>query len=311
MLPNLPFMALRAFEAVVRLRGFGRAAEELGVTQSSVSQHVKQVEEWIGRSLLVRGPKHSVPTDEGRALATAVAEGVGQVADMCAKLRDKGRADTTITVSCPPGFAVNWLFPRLMKFDQLHSDIPVSISTDPAPFGFVAGKADVAILYGMGNYPELHVEKLLDEQVFPVCAPSLLRDGPPLGSVADLARHTFLLDELADIGGNPPTWAFWAEQTGQILPHPARIRRFGQANMVVQAAVQGLGVALGRKPLVADALTSGALVTPLDGVAVSQFAYWFVCPKGALNATRLRQFRDWLFNEATVGNRIGVNVPNA
>lgn len=309
MLPNLPFMALRAFEAVVRLRGFGRAAEELGVTQSSISQHVKQVEEWIGRSLLVRGPRNTVATNEGLALANAVAEGIGQIGDLCNKLRQKGGADPTITISCPPGFAVNWLFPRLMKFDQLHSDTPVSISTDPTPLGFVSGQADLAILYGMGNYPGLHVERLLDERVFPVCAPSLLRDGPPLRSIADLAHHTFLLDELADIGGNPPTWAFWAEQTGQVLPRPARVRRFGQANMVVQAAIQGLGVALGREPLVVDALAAGSLVKPLDGVAVSQFSYWFACPKGAMNSSRVRQFRDWLFHEAA--GSVGVGGKNS
>lgn len=301
MLPNLPFTALRAFEAVVRLRGFGRAAEELGVTQSSVSQHVKVVEEWIGCSLLVRGPRTTAASKEGQMLANAITSGIGQIGELCDKLRQKGGADPTITVSCAPGFAVNWLFPRLIRFDQLHPDTPVSILTDPSPVGFAAGQADLAILYGMGNYPGLHVERLLDERVFPVCAPGLLRDGPPLHTVADLAHHTFLLDELADIGGNPPTWAFWSEQTRQILPQPARVRRFGQANMVVQAAVQGLGVALGREPLVVDALADGRLVRPFEGVAVSQFSYWFVCPNATMKSDRIRQFHEWLLQEAGNG----------
>ena len=104
MLPNLPFIALRAFEAVVRLQGFGRAAEELGVTQSSVSQHVKLVEEWIGCSLLVRGPRTTLATKEGRTLANAIASGIGQIGEHCDKLRHKGGADPTITISCAPGF---------------------------------------------------------------------------------------------------------------------------------------------------------------------------------------------------------------
>ncbi len=298
MLPNLPFVALRAFEAVVRLRGFGRAAEELGVTQSSVSQHVKIVEEWIGCRLVVRGPRTTIATKEGQTLADAIASGIGQIGELCDKMRHKGGADPTITVSCAPGFAVNWLFPRLIRFDQLHPDTPVSILTDPSPVRFAAGQADLAILYGMGNHPGLHVERLLDERVFPVCAPALLRDGAPLKTVADLAYHTLLLDELADIGGNPPTWAFWAEQTRQILPQPARVRRFGQANMVVQAAVQGLGVALGREPLVIDALADGRLVRPLDGVAMSQFSYWFVCAKEAMISDRILRLHEWLFQEA-------------
>lgn len=301
MLPNLPFVALRAFETVVRLRGFGRAAEELGVTQSSVSQHVKLIEEWIGCNLLVRGPRMTVATKEGQMLANAIASGIGQIGELCDKLRQKGGADPMIIISCAPGFAVNWLFPRLIRFDQLYPDTPVSILTDPSPVGFAAGQADLAILYGMGNYPGLHVERLLDERVFPVCAPALLRDGPPLNTVADLVHHTFLLDELVDIGGNPPTWAFWAEQTRQMLPQPTRTRRFGQADMVVQAAVQGLGVALGREPLVVDALADGRLVRPLDGVAVSQFSYWFVCPKAAMKSDRIVRFREWLFQESENG----------
>lgn len=298
MLPNLPFMALRAFEAVVRLRGFARAADELGVTQSSVSQHVKVVEEWIGRKLLVRGPRDTVATNEGKLLAAAIASGIGQIGDLCDKMRHKGGSDAAITVSCLPGFAVNWLFPRLIRFDQLHADTPVSISTDASPLGFATGQSDLAILYGMGNYPGLHVERLMDERLFPVCSPALLREDLPLDELADLAHHTLLMDELADVGGTPPTWAFWAEQTGQILPKPARVRRFGQTNMVVQAAVQGLGVALGREPLVRDALANGSLVRPLEGVALSQYSYWLVRPKATMKSERLRRFCDWLFVEA-------------
>jgi LysR family glycine cleavage system transcriptional activator len=298
MLPNLPFAALRAFEAVVRLRGFARAAEELGVTQSSVSQHVKVVEEWIGRALLVRGPRDTVATNEGKILATTIANGISQIGNLCDKMRHKSGSDPAITVSCLPGFAVNWLFPRLIKFDQLHADTPVSISTDASPLGFSTGQSDLAILYGMGNYPGLHVERLLDERLFPVCAPSLLESGPGLNTLEDLAHHTLLMDELADVGGSPPTWAFWAEQTGQTLPKPARIRRFGQTNMVVQAAVQGLGVALGREPLVKDALANGSLVKPLQGIALSQYSYWFVCPKAAMKSARIQRFRNWLFSEA-------------
>lgn len=300
MLRNLPFTALRAFEAAARLRGFGRAAEELGVTQSSVSQQVKVVEEWLGRPLLVRGHRTTTPTPEGQQLADAVASGLGQIGDLCAELRQKGRRDPTIVISAPPGLAVNWLFSRLIKFDESNGDTPVSISTDPLRRGFVDGQADCAILYGLGDYPGLHVERLLSERVYPVCAPRLLTQDLPLGCLADLARHTILTDNIIDIGGNPPTWSFWAEQTGQVLPEPARTRQFGQANMVVQAAIQGLGVALGREPLVNEALAEGTLVRPFKGEAMSQFSYWFVCSKTALKAPHLRKFRDWLFDEAVL-----------
>ena len=298
MLTSLPFSALRAFETVVRMRGFGRAAEELGVSQSAVSQHVRALEEWTGHKLLIRGSKHSTATEDGQRLADAIALGMGQISDVCSELRQKARQDQTITVSCLPGFAFAWLFPRLISFDLKRPELPVSISTAVAPVNFTTGNEDVAIRYGLGDYPGLHVEKLMSEHLVPVCAPGLPTEAKPLRRIADLRHHTLLVDELKDIGGTPPSWSFWARETGNALPSSLRTRRFGQSNLVVQAAIQGLGVALGREPLVIDALTEGKLVRPLKGEALSHYAYWFVCPHGTLKSPRIQAFRDWLFEEA-------------
>jgi LysR family transcriptional regulator, glycine cleavage system transcriptional activator len=299
MLATLPYAALRAFEAVVRLNGFSRAADELGMSQSAVSQHVRLLEDWTGQRLLVRGARSSHPTDEGRRLAEAVADGLGRIGEICQDLRSRGRGGVTLAVSCLPGFAINWLFPRLIRFDQAHPDISVSISTDPRPVSFAGGEADLAIRYGMGRYPGLHVRRLLGESLTPVCAPSLLAGDPPLREPADLARHTLLVDELKPVGGRLPNWEFWAAQSGVVLPRPARLRRFGQSNMVVQAAVEGLGVALGRDALVVDALADGRLVRPFDLPPVpSDYAFWFVCPEAALERPAIRAFHDWVFAEA-------------
>lgn len=294
---NLPFTALRTFESVARLRGFGRAAEELGVTQSAVSQHVKSLEEWLGRRLLNRAGGRTTATEEGARLAAAVADGFGQVAAVCNALRENGAENLTIGLSCLPGFAFNWLFPRLINFDQRHPEFPVSIMTSATLANFTDDEADIAIRYGLGGYAGLHVEKLMAERLFPVCAPVLLERGPRLETPADLAGHTLLYDEIADIGGNPPTWDYWAQEVGAVLPKPVRARRFGQSNMVVQAAVRGFGVALGREPLVIDALRDGTLVRPFAGLVPSQFAYWIVCPAGALKSNRIRAIRDWLHDE--------------
>lgn len=304
MLATLPYAALRAFEAVVRLGGFSRAADELGMSQSAVSQHVRLLEDWTGQRLLVRGARGSHPTDEGRRLAGAVAEGLGRIAEVCQDLRSRGRSGVTLAVSCLPGFAINWLFPRLIRFDQAHPDISVSISTDPRPVSFAGGEADLAIRYGMGRYPGLHVRRLLGESLTPVCAPALLAGDPPLHEPADLARHTLLVDELKPVGGRLPNWEFWAAQSGVSLPRPARVRRFGQSNMVVQAAVEGLGVALGRDALVMDALADGRLVRPFALPPVpSDYAFWFVCPEPALDRPAIRAFHDWVFAEAAACNK--------
>lgn len=294
---NLPFAALRTFESVVRLQGFGRAAEELGVTQSAVSQHVRALEDWLGRRLVIRGGGRATANEDGLKLAAAVADGFGQVAQACNALRVQPGESLTIGISCLPGFAFIWLIPRLIEFDQRWPDFPVSILTSGSLANFADDEVDVAIRYGLGSYPGLHVEPLLTERVFPVCASKLLQKGPPIRSVEDLAHHTLLYDEIADIGGRPPTWQYWAEETGRVLPKPQRARRFGQSNMVVQAAINGYGVALGREPLVIDALTDGRLVRPFPELVPSQFSYWFVCPAGTLQTERIQVFRDWLHQE--------------
>jgi LysR family transcriptional regulator, glycine cleavage system transcriptional activator len=293
-----PYAALRTFEAVARLRGFGRAAEELGVTQSAVSQQVKLLEEWLGQRLLHRNGRRVAPTPGGERLANAVKLGFGQIATVCRDIREAETESLALNLSCLPGFAYLWLMPRLIGFDQLHPRISVSITTTAALATFTHDDIDLAIRYGMGGYPGLNVEKLLPETLFPVCAPTLIERGPPLLTPADLARHTLLVDDIPDLGGDPPTWEFWTRETGNALPQPARLRRFGQSNMVVQAAERGLGVALGRSPLVADALARGTLVRPFRGEVASQFSYWIVCPHEALAVPRVQLFRDWLMAEA-------------
>ena len=180
----LPFTALRTFEAVSRLRGFGRAAEELGVTQSAVSQQVKSLEEWLGQRLLHRGSGRVTPTPGGERLAIAVRQGFGQIATVCRDLRGTQAATLALNLSCLPGFAYLWLIPRLIGFDQLHPEIPVSITTTAALATFIDDETDLAIRYGMGGYPGLSVEKLLSETLFPVCAPDLLERGPALRAPA-------------------------------------------------------------------------------------------------------------------------------
>lgn len=293
---NLPFAALRTFESVARLRGFGRAAEELGVTQSAVSQHVKALEEWLDLRLLTRGTGRATPTEDGARLAQAVATGFGSIADLCHDLRDTRSPTPAIGLSCLPGFAVNWLFPRLINFDQRHPDLPVAIITTSDLTSFDNDAVNLAIRYGLGGYTGLHVEKLMSERLFPVCSPALLAR-QPLRHVVDLAQHTLLFDDLADIGGSPPTWDYWARELGITLPRPARIRRFAQSNMVVQAAISGFGVALGREPLVVDALADGRLVRPFAEMVDSQFAYWIVCPTEMLSSDPIRAIRTWLHDE--------------
>lgn len=296
----LPFTSLRAFEAVARRQSFSAAATELGVSQSAVSQQVRALEDWLGRALLVRSARGAAPTADGSTLAEAVQNGFGQVARECARLRAPHRADRSVTISCLPGFAFIWLFPRLLHFDVAHPEITLSVTTQSDIGALLRGEADIGIRYcdtpaeGLENLP------LIAETAFPVCAPAL-RTGPaPLRDVADLAQHTLLRDEFSKDTRAPPTWERWAQTNGLTLPKPARTRTFGQSNLVIHAALSGLGVALGRTPLVDGALADGTLVRPFAQELRSKAQYWLVYEKSALRSPRIAAFIDWIRAQAAL-----------
>lgn len=290
---TLPFAALRVFEAVARLGSFSRAAEALGMTQSAVSQHVRAIEEWTGRRLILRGRHKSVPSEEGQRLATAFAQSVASIEEVLDDLRQSPAREGRITLACQAGFAVNWLFPRLYHFDHDHPTVPVSVLTQSSEGHATDAEVDVTILYAPHQPRGLRSVRLFGEQVFPVCSPDLQNGPNPICTTADLARHTCLVDFHGTIS-EPPDWNFWARQTGQVLPEPIRQRRFGQSNMTIQAAIRGEGVALGRGPLVMDALRSGSLVAPLPHRANSHYSYWFAVMPGGKASHSADLVLNWL-----------------
>ncbi len=298
MLKNLPYTSLRAFEAVARLRKFGRAANELGMSQSAVSQHVRNLEEWTNQKLLIRGHSATIPTSVGRQLADAVAGGLGQVSSVCDQIRSREFTDSSVVISCPPGFAVNWLFPRLIDFDQRYPDIPVSISTAIPADGQLSGIEDLAIRYGLGRFVGMQVDRLMSETVFPVCSPLLLDTVKCLMDGQGASNITFLVDDITVQEGNQPNWHYWARRVGVHLPAGRRELRYSQANMAVQAAIQGFGVALGRQPLVIDALVDGRLVRPFRKAVRSEYSYWCVCPRYNLDQHRIMVLREWLVDQS-------------
>ncbi|QXT40294.1 LysR substrate-binding domain-containing protein [Gymnodinialimonas ceratoperidinii] len=295
MILNLPYASLRAFEAVVRLGSFSAAANDLGVSQSAVSQHVKTLEEWLGQELLVRGARRSTGTRYGTMLAREIDRGLGGISDVCTQIRSARQEDQTVVISCPPGFAFTWLFPRLLRFDLAHPDLAISIATDTGQRPFNGADVDIGIRYGTGAFPGLMVDHLMGEQLFPVCAPQLAES---LASPDALDGHTLLVDEILRASGPTPSWEFWAEACGVTLPPSPRTRRFGQSNLVIQAAIEGLGVALGREPLVQGALAEGRLVRPFAQTTQSPLSYWLVRRSQVDRSPKVQEFLRWIKGEA-------------
>ena len=294
MLKTLPFGALRTLEAVVRLRGFSRAAEELNVTQSAVSQHVKQLEDWLGTRLLVRKGRSVDPTTAGERLAHATRESFGTLARVCDDMRDASRAlPKGILVASPPGFAFLWLLPRLLRFAERYPDHPVSLSTDPQSLDTLSTEADAVISYSKAHSGASHAQLLMSERMSPVCSPEISKT---LRSVEDLKDNVLLLDHMDD-RSTANNWDFWAQEAGLTLPKLTHTRMLGQANLVIQAAIDGHGVAMGRSPLVQDAVDKGQLVYPFPQSVASPFSYWFLCHQSALERKPVMRFLEWLQTE--------------
>lgn len=281
-----PLRAVRAFAAAARHMSLTRAADELAVTQSAVSRQVRELERDLGVELFRRQGRKLRLTAEGRAFAQAAGEAIDRLTDYAAVLRAR-HASPVVTLGTLPSVAARWLAPRLADFVASHPDIDLRIATSPQLAELGSGDIDAAIRYGRGDWPGLTAIRLADEELLPVCSPEYLRRNP-VDSAADLARRTLLQADL------PDQWRDWFRAAGAATDGIGRGLRFDDANALLQAAADGLGVALGRSLLVAEDLRSGRLVVPLDLRIPASYSYWFVVSAGRENDAQLARIRDWL-----------------
>ncbi len=295
-----PLNALRAFEAAARHLSFTKAADELNVTPAAISHQVKSLEAYLGLPLFRRLTRGLALTDQGAALLPDLTAALDRMAAATARVVSE-ELSGTIKVSCLPSFAMRWLVPRLSDLRDRLPTLDVDVQARWELVDFRRDDVDAAIRYGIGGWPDLHWELLLTESIFPVCSPALL-DGPnPLKAPEDLRRHTLLHDTMVTTDERWYTWAPWIGWLGLEDIDLSRGPRFSDSNMMLQAAIDGQGVALGRTAIVADELADGRLVKPFDVERPADYAYYFVCPKDAVDRPRIRAFRDWLFGMAEAG----------
>jgi LysR family glycine cleavage system transcriptional activator len=293
-----PLNSLRAFEAAARHLSFTKAAEELHVTPAAISHQIKGLEEQLGVPLFRRLTRALRLTEAGQAALPAVRDGFDKLAEAVDLMRAHEESGV-VTVSTEPSFAAKWLVPRLDRFRAAHPEFEVRLDATDRLADFQRDNVDLAIRYGSGDYPSVEVEKLLSEEIFPVCSPKLL-DGPhPLRRPEDLRHHTLIhLDwDLEDVGA--PTWRMWLLAAGVTDIDFTRGPVFSMNSLALQAAIEGQGVALTSSVLVADDLSAGRLVMPFD-VSVCDpldFAYYVVVPKRSAKLPKVAAFRDWLLDE--------------
>jgi LysR family glycine cleavage system transcriptional activator len=205
-----------------------------------------------------------------------------------------------VTVS--PAFAAKWLLPRIDRFQAAWPDTDVRLDTNLKPVDFIAQGVDIGVRYGAGNWPGLATEKLMGEEIYPVCSPGLLRQKRRLRTPADLAKETLIHDLSVDSHAGFASWDAWLQKAGVTTVTTKRGMRINNSAAVLQAAIDGHGVALARSVMARDDLAAGRLVRLFPEVEfTSALAYYVVYRTECASLPRLAAFRDWLVSEAMAG----------
>lgn len=299
MLSRLPSLdLLRGFEAAARRLSFTKAAQELHVTQSAVSRQIKTLEAQLGVSLFRRLNRALLLTEEGQALSRAVADALAGIEQAVTRL-SAFADDRPITVTTTVGFAALWLVPRLARFRAAHPDVDVRLAANNDLADLERDRIDLAIRFCEPKTAPSGAVPLIGEDVFPVASPRLTRDRKrPLRTPADLRHHVLL--HLDDPQGEWPwlTWREWLVALKVPDLKPAGALHFSHYDQLVQATINGEGVALGRTPLLERILKRGELVAPFrDRVTVTR-KYFVIVAAAAREQRRVQQFVDWLLAEA-------------
>lgn len=293
--------ALRAFEASARHQSFSKAAAELHVTPAAVGQLVRGLEEWLGMPLFARGASgrtRLVATDAAVRALPEIQAGLDRLSAGLERLK-AGAAGGVLTVTVSPAFAAKWLLPRFEHFQAACPDIDVRLEVHARSVDFAAQRVDIGVRYGAGAWPGLAAQKLMDEEMYPVCSPALLRQGPPLRTPGDLRRAALIHDLSMDGHAGFPTWETWLRDMGVAGVAASRGLKINNSAAVLQAVIEGRGVALARSVMARDDLAAGRVVRLFPDISfVGALAYYIVYRPENAGLPRLVTFRDWLLREA-------------
>lgn len=287
-----PLKAVRYFECAARHLSFTKAADELSVTHSAISHQIKALEEWLGLSLFDRGARSLSLTEAGRRYLPPVRAAFHQLAEASAEMR-AFPGGGPLTVSALPSLASKWLVPRLYDFQARHPEIEVRISATDRLDPVGEGDVDIGIRYGRGQWPGVEAELLLRDEVFPVCSPALVKGPQPLKEPRDLARFT-LVSDMDWRRAQFDFWPRWLAAAGVPDLELKTNLTFNYSNLMIQAAIDGLGIALGNFMLAGDDLRSGRLVQPFPQTVLLETGYYLIYGKGALRQAKVKAFRDWI-----------------
>jgi len=286
--------ALRAFESAARHLSFQQAADELNVTPGAVSRQIQTLEAALATPLFQRHHKRVELTRAGLEYLAEVRTPLARIVAATARLQGH-TAGGILSICAYPTFAIRWFIPRWGRFYDRHPDIEVRLTTSLTPVDFARDDYDLAIqVLGDGDsLPGIDSHRIVGVDTFPVCTPAMAKR---LKTPADLAQVTLLHGDP-----RPRDWARWLEAAGiddpaVVDPEPGL--RFESLNLAIQAAIEGLGVAIGIEALVRDDLEQGRLVRPFPTTRRSRRSMHLVYPHARADSPKITAFRDWLLSEA-------------
>lgn len=285
---------LHTFECAARHLSFTRAAAEMNLTQGAISHRIRHLEALLGFRLFVRLTRRLALTEEGLRLLKTLSHSLRQIDEEIDDIRARDLRGT-LHVGVAPTLGLSWLMPRLPRFQQRWPGVNVMLRVRAGAVDFNEERVDLAIYYGAGRYSDLHRELLMEEFLLPVCSPVYAEQ---LGEApTSLAQACFLhASESTDVQQLFSEWRHWCDGCGVDLPYEQRHYGFNHYQMALEAALAGMGVAMGRRVLVRPLLEQGALVAVGPEVAAGR-NYELMAPREHLDRPRCRAFIDWLRDE--------------
>ena len=282
-----PWRAIAVFEVVARCRSLSKAAAQLHVTPSAVSQQIQALELHLGTTLLNKAGRGVVLTEAGERYFEMITGEVQRIGEATQRIRGF-RSQAVLTVRTTPTLGSKWLLPRLRAFVEAHPDIELRLNATPEATDFSREDVDVEIRHGEGRWPGVFVEALTEETFLPVCAPGCAAAASL--APADLVQHRLIHSVKSQV-----QWPQWFAAAGTRPNQPWRRLLFDRSHMAIDAAADGLGIALESSLMLWRELRSGALVCPVSNPPrVALTTQWIVCPFEHLHKAKVRLFLDWL-----------------
>jgi len=287
--------SLQVFEAAARYGSFTRAAEELGISQPAVSHAVRLLETDLGSVLFNRRNKGVFITQSGKYLMDQVAFGLNVIYQAVREVRAMS-VEHQVTLAVSTATATWWLLPRIARFKKLYPKIELRVITTDKDLDLERDRVDLAITLGSGGFDNYQHWMFVEEEVYPVCSPAFIRQHGPIRDVKALTKLPLL--HLEERYKSRISWTDWLKSVGVTLKRESAMFRFNDYSIVLQAAIEGQGIAQGWKHLVEPLIAQGLLVRPLNESVTTNQPFYVIAPKSIELRSDVLNLKNWLVSEA-------------